>query len=109
MDQLEPQPFSIRVLSRRGPVVRLKVTGAVDLGTAAKLERELVRESVPGGELRLDLSGVWFIDSLGLRAIARAAHIARSRGGELRLESPLPTQARRVIEITGLQNFLRIE
>ena len=37
-----------RVLSRRGPVVRLKVTGAVDLGTAAKLERELVRERKAG-------------------------------------------------------------
>lgn len=107
MDQLQPKPFSIRVLPRQGPVVRVRVSGAVDLGTAAELERALAPELWPGRQVLLDLSGVWFVDSSGVRAIARAAETARSRGGGLALVSPLPDQARRVIEITGLQRLLR--
>jgi anti-anti-sigma factor len=58
--------------------------------------------------LRLDLSAVWFLDSTGLRAIASAAHKAHCTGGTLTLDSPLPQQARRIIEIAGLQSLFQL-
>jgi anti-anti-sigma factor len=109
MDLLQPQSFSIHALPREGPVVRVRVTGAVDLRTAPELERALARALEPAVGLRLDLSAVWFIDSTGVRAIAAAAQKARSSGGTLTLDSPLPHQARRIIEITGLQRLLQLQ
>jgi anti-anti-sigma factor len=109
MDQLQSQPFSIRLLPREGPVVRIRITGAVDLRTVPELEHALTRALEPGAELRLDLSAVWFIDSTGVRAIATAAQKAHSSGGTLTLDSPLPHQARRIIEITGLQRLLQLQ
>src|SRR5438270_13311532 len=105
MDLLQPQPFSIHVLPRQGPILRVRVIEALDIRTAPELERTLAQELEPGIQLRLDLSALWFIDSTGLRAIAVAAHNAHSRGGILTLESPLPHQARRIIEISGLQRL----
>jgi anti-sigma B factor antagonist len=109
MDQMPPQPFSICVLPRQGSVVCVRITGAVDLATGPELERVLEREVEAGSHVVLDLAGVWFIDSVGLQVIAAAAHKAQSRGSELALQSPLPAQARRVIEITGLQSLLAAE
>jgi anti-anti-sigma factor len=108
MDQLQPQPFSTHVLPQEGTEVRVRVTGAVDIRTAPELERTLARALQPGCHLRLDLSAVWFIDSTGLRAIATAAHRAHASGGVLTLDSPLPHQARRMIEITGLERLLQL-
>jgi anti-sigma B factor antagonist len=86
----------------------LRVTGAVDIRTAPELERVLTRALEPAGELRLDFSAVWFLDSAGLRVIASAARKAHSTGGTLTLESPLPQQARRIIELAGLQSLFHL-
>jgi anti-sigma B factor antagonist len=108
MDQLQPQPFSIRVLPTQAQVVCVRVRGEIDLCTAPKLERALVHEICAAREVLLDLSGISFIDSSGLRAIVIAARAAQSNGGALALDSRLPDQARRVIEITGLQSLIQV-
>lgn len=109
MDQLPPQPFSIRVLPMQAQIVRVRVSGEVDLSTAPELERALVQEVDAAREVLLDLSAVSFIDSSGLHAIVIAARAAQSNGGALALGSRLPNQARRVIEITGLQSLIEVE
>jgi anti-anti-sigma factor len=108
MDYLQPQPFAMRVLPTQGGMVRVRVIGEVDLATAPVLEEALVREVDFGSEVLLDLSEVSFIDSCGLRAIISAAQRAKSNGGGLALGSPLPPQARRVIEIAGLEELLHV-
>ena len=109
MDQLLPQPFSIRVLPMQAQIVRVRVSGEVDLSTARELERALMQEVNAAREVLLDLSAVSFIDSSGLHAIAIAARAAQSNGGALALDSRLPDQARRVVEITGLQSLIEVE
>lgn len=109
MDLLQPQPFSILVLPREGTLVRVRITGAVDIRTAPELERALAQALEPDVQLQLDLSAVWFIDSTGVRTIATAAQHARSSGGKLTVEPALPPQARRIIELTGLQRLLQLE
>jgi anti-anti-sigma factor len=108
MDLLQPQPFSIDVLPSEGLVVRVRVTGAIDIRTAPELGRVLARALEPGIHLRLDLSAVWFLDSTGVRAIANAAHKAHCTGGTFTIDSPLPQQARRIMEITGLQSLFQL-
>jgi anti-anti-sigma factor len=108
MHQLQPQPFSIRVLPMQAQVVRVRVSGEVDLRTAPELERALVQEICAAREVLLDLSGISFIDSSGLRVIVIAARAAQSNGGALALDSRLPAQARRVLEITGLQSLIQV-
>jgi anti-sigma B factor antagonist len=108
VDQLQTQPFGIRVSPTRPGVVRVSVIGEVDLCTAPLLQQTLVRELGVASELLLDLSEVSFIDASGLRAIVSAARTASDNGGMLAVDSPLPTLARRVIEITGLEELLHV-
>lgn len=108
MDHPQPQPFGIRVLPSGTGVVRVSVIGEVDPCTAPSLERALFRELDLGSDVLLDLSEVSFIDSSGLHAIVSAARKADAEGGKLSVTSPLPAQARRVIEITGLESLLHV-
>src|SRR5215217_2229121 len=66
-------------LAGRGAVIALN--GELDLAGAAALEHELARvESEYDGAVVLDLRGVGFMDSSGLRMIALAAQRAQSLG-----------------------------
>jgi anti-sigma B factor antagonist len=108
MDQFQAQPFGIRVSPPQAGVVRVCVVGEVDLCTAPLLEQALVRELDAASDLLLDLSEVSFIDSSGLHAIVSVARAARTNGGMLVVDSPLPAQVRRVIEITHLEELLHV-
>jgi anti-anti-sigma factor len=108
MDQIQPSPFGIRVLPMQAGIARVRVIGEVDLCTAPLLEKALVRELEAASKLLLDLSEVSFLDSSGLHAIVSAARAASANGGMLAVDSPLPAQARRVIEITGLEELLGV-
>jgi anti-sigma B factor antagonist len=108
MDDLQPPSFGIRVLPMQDGIVRVRVIGEVDLCTAPLLEQALARELDAAVDLLLDLSEVSFIDSSGLHAIVSAARTARGNGGMLVVDSRLPAQARRVIEITRLEELLHV-
>jgi anti-sigma B factor antagonist len=108
MDQIQPPSLGIRVLPMQAGIARVRVIGEVDLCTAPLLEQALVRELDAASELLLDLSEVSFLDSSGLHAIGSAARTARANGPMLIVDSPLPAQARRVIEITGLEELLHV-
>ena len=91
---------------RDGVLHTISVQGELDLANAADLERELIR--VEGGDalsIVLDLSGLQFIDSTGVRLLI-CAH-ARSRADSNRLtllRGPKPVQ--RVLELTGVLDIL---
>lgn len=84
------------------PIV-VSVSGEVDLATAPELERALgealARPEVTGVEV--DLAGVEFMDSAGLRVLVAARKQAEDSGRTLRLRAP-HDRVRRIIEITGL-------
>lgn len=84
------------------PIV-ITVSGEVDLATAADLERAL-SEAMTGTDaatIDVDLAGVEFMDSAGLRVLVAARKQAEDAGRTLRLRSP-HERVRRIIEITGL-------
>ena len=91
-------------LAGRGAVIALN--GELDLAGAAALEHELARvESEYDGAVVLDLRGVGFMDSSGLRMIALAAQRAQSLGRRLALV-PGSEQVMRVFEITRMHERL---
>jgi anti-sigma B factor antagonist len=85
-----------------GPV--LVVRGEVDVAMAARLAGELHglanAASAGGGRAVVDLSGVGFIDSSGVRELLKTQRRLQSGGGELVLRAP-SMPCRRVLEVSG--------
>ena len=81
----------------------IALRGELDLAGAAALEQELTRlENESAESLVLDLRGVGFMDSSGLRLIALTAQRAAALGRRLALV-PGPEQVMRVFEITRMR------
>jgi anti-sigma B factor antagonist len=80
----------------------LRLAGEVDVATAPRLRDRLVQlinEGPP--KLVVDLSGLSFIDSMGLGALVSGLKRARAHDGDLRLAGPSDHVAK-VLEITRL-------
>jgi anti-sigma B factor antagonist len=89
-----------------GPAAVVAISGELDVAGAAALEQELERLTASlEGAVVLDLRGVDFIDSSGLRAIAVSAQRAQSLGRRLAL-IPGPDPVMRVFEITRMRDQL---
>jgi anti-sigma B factor antagonist len=86
----------------------LRLQGELDPHTAPLLEREVATLTEAGQiDIVLDLSGLQFIDSSGLRVLISAHRELAERGGSLALRSPSET-AQRLLEITGLVDHITI-
>jgi anti-anti-sigma factor len=93
----------LRVRSERDGVVHtVSLFGELDLATASDVESELQRaEASDALSIILDLSGLTFMDSTGVRVVLRAH--ARSRADSNRLALLRgPAAVQRVFEICGL-------
>lgn len=81
-------------------------TGALDRVTVRQLEEELQRvEALGAGEILLDLGGLEFIDSTGMRAVIGANRRARSHGHRLIILRG-PDNVHRRFELSGLASRL---
>jgi anti-anti-sigma factor len=103
-----PAPFAIRVDRQVGAAVRIEVVGELDLSTAPELEHALRREIASGNEIVLDLGAVTFIDSTGLHTIVSALRLTDEAEPAFSVSPMLPSQVRRVLEITGLNEVIPV-
>jgi anti-sigma B factor antagonist len=101
-----PPPFDIRVAQSGDGLVRVHVTGELDLTTSPELADALRREIEAGKRVVLDLSKVAFIDSTGLSTLIGAVRSAESNGASLSVSPRLPSHVSRVFDITGLTSLL---
>ena len=94
--------FEIRENLDADGVVRLALVGELDIAVADRVEERLRRvpEDDPG--IRLDLSGLEFIDSSGVRAIILGLKRVRESGHELDVERRVSPTVARMIEIMGI-------
>lgn len=81
------------------------VSGELDIASASMLSEVLDRELANGDRVLLDLSGVTFIDSTGLASIVNAA---RGSASQLELSADLRSQARRLMELTGVLSLFSV-
>jgi anti-sigma B factor antagonist len=98
-----PQPFTVDV-QRRNAVTIVRPHGELDLATV-----ETLRATLDGVEnarrLVLDLRGLSFIDSTGLRLLVRLDQRAQRDGFQLTLVAPAPP-ADTAIRLSGLDQAL---
>lgn len=86
----------------------LGLSGELDIATADQLQSALNQvQASEGGELVIDLSGVSFMDSTGLRLLIEANRAAAEDRYQLVIvtgESP----AKRVLELTRMDEHMRV-
>ena len=84
------------------------VTGTVDALTAPDLAKILVNEIAEGNvNLIVDLIGVEFMSSAGLRTLLGGVKEARSNGGDLRIASTNPG-IDKVLKMSGFHNIAKV-
>jgi anti-sigma B factor antagonist len=74
----------------------LVLRGEIDMSNVEELVRAATSQT--HGPVRLQMAGVTFIDSTGIRGLLRIAEIS---GGELEVVSPHPS-VRKVLRVLGL-------
>lgn len=85
----------------------LRVVGEIDAHSAPGLAERLGRLGGPN-DRRLDVSGVEFMDSSGLRVLIDAHQSAEADDARLVLVAP-GRAVSRIIEVSGLDDHLHIE
>jgi anti-anti-sigma factor len=84
----------------------LVLSGELDLASAPALEATIERTARGGTRaITLDLSGLTFIDSCGLRSILLAKQLCEARSYDFVLV-PGQAQVQRLFELTGLLDVL---
>ena len=92
--------------TREGDLYTIAITGEMDLSNAAGVERELLQaEATDAGTILIDLAGLEFMDSTGIRLLVAADARSRADSGRLRLTRP-PAQVFRVLCIAGVDGLL---
>jgi anti-anti-sigma factor len=91
---------------RDGETVWVRPVGELDLDTAPRLEDELAAVHAAGAaRLVLDLRGLTFMDSTGLRLVIRWDGAAREQGFAFSIV-PGSDVVQRVIRLTGMDDQL---
>jgi anti-sigma B factor antagonist len=91
-----------------GDTVRIVLSGELDISTAPRVEEELQKlEEGRPATIVLDLRGLEFMDSTGLRVIVSADGRAREEGRTLRLVRG-PEAVQRIFRVTRLDERLEI-
>ena len=99
MSQLSVQSES------RGGVAVVTVTGRIDSESAPAFDDELTKIVGGNSKLVLDLKGVDYMSSAGIRAIVKASQAVEKNGGAVRLAS-VPELVNSVMYTVGLNQKL---
>ncbi|MBQ7539181.1 STAS domain-containing protein [Treponema sp.] len=88
--------------------IELVVEGRLDTGTAPQLEAELNKIPKIKMNLYINLSGIDYVSSAGLRVILLAHKVMLPTGGKMILRSP-SAFCMQVLEATGMDKVLNKE
>lgn len=88
--------------------IEMIVSGRLDTNTAPELEMALKSIQPAKQILHLDLSGIEYVSSAGLRVILLAHKIMLPTGGRMVLRQPSEF-CRQVLEATGMDGILTFE
>ena len=86
----------------------IDVNGSVDALTAPELSKTLLDQIADGhANLVVNLIGVEFMSSAGLRTLLGAVKEARSNGGDMRIASATPG-VDKVLRMSGFHNIAKV-
>ena len=83
----------------------VRVHGELDIATAGDLERAVLRPREPGDQIVLDLGGLRFMDSTGLRVLLRARAEAKAGRWDLYVRN-VPANVQRLFSISGVEDTI---
>lgn len=94
--------------SKEGRATIVTVKGRMDAITTPAFEKSL-NELIAGGEIRfvVELAGLDYISSAGLRGILAAAKALKSKGGEIRFAN-VGGAVKEVFDISGFGSIFRM-
>jgi anti-anti-sigma factor len=96
----------LRVVTRdEGDDVVVALSGELDLAGEGRVEAAIAAAQASGRPLTIDLSGLNFIDSSGLRVLVRLHNLATTSGLRYRLIAG-PPQVHRTFALCGLDRTL---
>lgn len=107
MSAFVPPSFVILVSPAAPPRegVVMAVAGELDVATAPELEAAL-REQLAAGPVRLDVRGLSFMSSSGIRALDAILRDVAAHRWMLVIEPTMQPAVRQVIELTGMTDAL---
>jgi anti-anti-sigma factor len=91
-----------------GSAATIRLTGRLDISGAEVIALPLATLSGSKHDVSVDMAGVTFIASMGLRHLVSASKAIRRCGGRFVLLNPIDAVAE-VIDTAGLADFLKIE
>jgi anti-anti-sigma factor len=106
MHPSHPPAFGIDT-ARSGDAVRLAVRGELDLATAPAVDEALRAAAASARLVVLDLQGVTFLDSTGLRTVLQADARSRADGHDLVVVRG-PQAVDRVFALAGVDGLVTL-
>lgn len=91
-----------------GSAAIVTLTGRLDIAGAEVVAMPLATLSGSKRDLSVDMAGVTFIASMGLRHLVAASKAIRRRGGRFVVINPIDAVSE-VIDAAGLADFLEVE
>ena len=85
--------------TREGTWVRVALRGELDVSSARVVRDRLGRHRKAGSNVRVDLSGLRFLDISGVHVICDALDDSRAHHCRVEVEPGMSSQARRVIDL----------
>jgi anti-sigma B factor antagonist len=106
---VRPTNFEIREQAKE-PTLELSITGELDMNTVELLTTQVDRHLADGARaLRLDLAGLGFMDSSGLRLLIELYERSKQEGWDLTIVRPRSESAVMVLRATGADAALPFE
>lgn len=88
--------------------LELKLSGRLETSTAPELQAVVEKELEGTDELKLDMEGIEYVSSAGLRVLLAASKEMKAKGGNM-IVSHVNDDVMEVFEITGFKEILNIE
>jgi anti-sigma B factor antagonist len=107
-ERKEPRELLEIAVSESGSVRLLRLMGELDMAGVDRFERLLAADgSTEAGTFVVDLRGLTFIDSSGLRAVIMADQRVRDKGGRFVVVRG-PDRVNEVMEMTGVAKQIEL-
>ena len=93
---------------KNGSRLTIKITGRLDTTSAPKLEEDLNEVLGDTSKLVMDLDGLEYISSAGLRVLLAAQKKMTAKGGSLKITN-VSKSVMDIFEITGFDSIMTVE
>lgn len=90
-----------------GGIHKVTLSGSLDIAGASEIDLPFSVVAGKYDRVMVDLDGVTFLASMGVRVLVKAAKSQASHGGKMVLLNPTPP-ARRVLESIGVDSIIPI-